>query len=65
MHHKLFAVKWVLGQFHSYFLGQRVNVVTDHAILKWLTTVASQQAKVARWCMSMAEFYFFIEHRKG
>jgi len=27
--------------------------------------MAPQQAKVARWCMSMAEFDFFIEHRKG
>jgi len=26
---------------------------------------APQQAKVARWCMSMAEFDLFIEHRKG
>ena len=27
--------------------------------------MAPQQAKVARWCMSTAEFDFFIEHRKG
>ena len=27
--------------------------------------MAPQQAKVARWCMSMAEFDFFIEHKKG
>jgi len=27
--------------------------------------MAPQQAKVAGWCMSMAEFDFFIEHRKG
>ena len=26
--------------------------------------MAPQQAKVARWCMSMAEFDFFIEHKK-
>ena len=27
--------------------------------------MAPQQAKVARWCMSMAESDFFTEHRKG
>jgi len=27
--------------------------------------MAPQQAKVARWFMSMVEFDFFIEHRKG
>ena len=58
-------MKWGLEQFHSYILGRRVKVVTDHANLKWLTTMAPQQAKVARWCMSMAKFDFFIEHRKG
>lgn len=65
MHQELFAVKWGLEQFRSYIIGRRVKVVTDHANLKWLTTIAPYQAKVARWCMSMAEFDFFIEHRKG
>ena len=65
MHQELFAVKWGLEQFRSYILGRIVKVVTDHANLKWFTTMAPQQAKVARWCMSMAEFDFFIEHRKG
>ena len=65
MHQELFAVKWGLEQFRSYILSRRVKVVTDHANLKWLTTMAPQQAKVARWCVSMAEFDVFIEHRKG
>ena len=65
MHQELFAGKWGLEQFRSYILGWRVKVVTDHANLKWLTTMAPQQAIVAKSCMSMAEFDFFIEHRKG
>ena len=65
MHQVRFAVKWGLEQFRSYLLGRGVKVVTDHANLKWLTTMAPQQAKVERWCMSMAEFDFYIEHRKG
>lgn len=65
MHRELFAVKWGLEQFRACILGRRVKVVTDHAKLKWLTTLAPQQAKVARGCMNMAEFDFFIEHREG
>ena len=65
MHQELFAVKWGLVQFRSYIIGRRVKVVTDHANLKWLTTIAPHLAKVARWCMSMAELDFFIEHKKG
>ena len=45
MHQELFAVKWGLEQFRSYILGRRVKVVTDHANLKWLTTMAPQQVK--------------------
>ena len=67
MHQECFAVKWGLEQFRSYSLGQRVKVVKDHVNLtcKWLTTMAPRQAKVVRWCMSMAEFDFFIEYKKG
>ena len=55
MQQELLAVKWGLKQFRSSILGRSVKVVTDHANLKWLTAMASQQAKVD----------FFIEHRKG
>ena len=63
-HQELFTVKWGLEQFRSYILGRRVKVVTDHGNIIWLTTMAPQQAKVARWYTSMAEFDFFIKHRK-
>ena len=65
MQQELFAVKWGLEQFRPYILGRRVKVITDHENLKWLTSLAPQQAKLARWCMTMAEFDFYIEHRPG
>ena len=37
----------------------------DHAKLKWLTSVSHKQAKLARWCMSMAECDFELKHRPG
>ena len=40
MHQELFAVKWGLEQLSYYILGRRVKVVTDHANLKWLTSMA-------------------------
>ncbi|XP_068756924.1 uncharacterized protein [Montipora capricornis] len=45
MHQELFAVKWGLEQFRSYRIGRRVKVVTDHANLKWLTTIAPPQGE--------------------
>ena len=65
MHQELFTAKWGLEQSCSYILGRGVKVVTDNANLKSLTTMSPQQANVARWYISMAEFNVFIEHRKG
>ena len=64
-HQELFAVKWGLEQFRPYVLGRKIKVVTDHANLKWLTSISPKQSKLAHWCISMAEFDFTIEHRPG
>ena len=64
-HQELFAVKWSLDYFRPYILGRKLKVITDHANLKWLTSISPQQSKLARWCLSMAEFDFVIEHRTG
>ena len=31
----------------------------------WLTTIQPKKSKLARWCLSLAEFYFTIEHWPG
>ena len=62
---ELFGVKWALQQFRPYVLGKRAKVVTDHTNLKWITSVKLQQSKLARWCLSMSEFDFFIVHKPG
>ena len=64
-HQELFAVKWGLEQYHPYILGRKIKVVTDHANLKWLTSISPKQSKLASWCLSVAEFDFTIEHRAG
>ena len=65
MHQELFAVKWALEQFRPYVLGRQIKIITDHANLKWLSSIAPSQSKLARWCLAMAEFDFTIEHRPG
>ena len=41
-HQELYAMKWALEQFHPYILGSFTKV-TDHANLKWLTTISPKQ----------------------
>ena len=57
-HQELFAVKYSLEHFRPYLLGRAVTIITDHANLQWLTYISPQQSKIARWCLSMAEFDF-------
>ena len=64
-HQELFAVKWAMEHFRPYILSHPVKVITDHANLKWLTSSKLQQSKLARWCLSLAEFDFTIEHFLG
>ena len=63
MHQELYAVKWGMEQFRPYVLGKRTKVITDHTNLLFLHSVQPQQSKLARWCLQMAEFDFFIEHK--
>ena len=39
-HQELFAIKWGLENFRSYVLGRKLKVVTDHANLKFLTSIS-------------------------
>ena len=41
-------------------MGRTTKVVTDHANLKYLNSVSPQQSKLARWCMTLAEFDLYI-----
>ena len=54
-----------LKQFRHNILGRKIKVVNDHANLRWLASISPKQSKLARWCISMAEFDFTIEHRAG
>ena len=64
-HQELIAIKWGLEHFRPYILGRQITVITDHANLKFLTSIAPEQLKLARWCLSLAEFDFVIKHCPG
>ena len=54
-----------LEHFHPYLIGKKLKVITDHANLKFLASIAPQNSKLARLCLSLTEFDFEIEHRAG
>ena len=59
-HQKLYAVKYALEQFRPYVIGSKCKVVSDHANLKWLTSISPEQANMARLYVSLAEYDFFL-----
>ena len=61
----MFAIKWALDHCHPYVLGRHIKVVTDHANLQWLKSIKPQQSKLAHWCLAMAEYDFYTEHKPG
>ena len=54
-----------LGAISPIHFRKKNKVLTDHANLKWLTSISPKQSKLAHWCLSMAEFDITIEHRAG
>ena len=65
MQMELYGVKWVLGRFRPCILGERAKVVTGRANLEWHASVKPWRSKLARWCLSMSGFHFFIVHKLG
>ena len=42
-HQELLAIKWGLEHFIPYVLGRKTTIITNHANLKFLTSIALQQ----------------------
>ena len=57
-HQELYAVKWALEQNRPYLLDRPNKAITDHANLKFLTSISPQQSK-------LAHFDFTLEHQPG
>lgn len=60
---KAFAVVWAVQRLRKFLLGRRFEVRTKHASLQWLKS--SEQGKLIRWSIILAEFDFAITYNKG
>ena len=62
---ELLAVVFFVKQYRHYLLGRRFLVRTDHSSLRWLLNFKDSEGLIGRWLMSLQNFNFEIEHRKG
>ena len=58
------AIVFALKQFRHYLLGRKLQLVTDHAPLQWLSA-QKMEGMLCRWALAMQEFSFDISYRKG
>ena len=58
-------VVWACLLLRLYIEIQRLTVVTDHEVLKWLLTYKESTGRLARWRLRLLEYDFDIRYRKG
>ena len=58
------AAVYGMKQFRHYLLGRKFHLLTDHALLQWLSA-QKMEGLLARWALAMQEYDFSIEYRKG
>ncbi|XP_075083454.1 uncharacterized protein LOC142167193 [Nicotiana tabacum] len=62
---ELLAVVFIFDEFHSYLIGMKVRVFTDHAALKYLLAKKDARTRLLRWILILQEFDLEIKDRKG
>ena len=65
MKKELFAIVFALEKFHSYLLGTKIIVYSDHAALKYLLTKTEAKPRLIRWILLLQEFELEIRDRRG
>ena len=60
------AVVASVMKFKPYVYGEKFEVITDHAALKWLTTLGETgSGRLVRWALYLQAFDYQIRHRPG
>ncbi|XP_028956432.1 uncharacterized protein [Malus domestica] len=62
---ELLAVVFALEKFHSYLVGAKVIVYTDHAALKYLLSKKDAKPRLIRLILLLQEFDLEIRDKKG
>ena len=59
------AALWSIEHCRYYLRYRPFMLITDCAVMKWLTTTAELKGQLARWYLRLAEYDVSIQHRAG
>ncbi|GBM37383.1 Retrovirus-related Pol polyprotein from transposon 297 [Araneus ventricosus] len=60
-----FCVLEALKKFDTWIFGSKIQVVSDHNPLTYLTSSAPHGAKLSRWALALQRYNLTISYRKG
>lgn len=59
------GIVWALKYFRHFLYGREFTIQTDHKPLTWLKRMGNSNQRLTRWSLTLQEYRFSIEHRKG
>ena len=62
---EMLALLFGVEAYRSYVEGTKFKVITDHHSLLWLKNLKNPTGRLARWSLTLSQYDFTIEHRKG
>ena len=60
-----YAVLEALRKFDTWVFGSKIEIISDHNPLTFLTQGMPQGAKLARWALALQRYNMTISYRKG
>ncbi|XP_021770496.1 uncharacterized protein LOC110734647 [Chenopodium quinoa] len=62
---EMLAVIYAIDKFHSYLVGSKVIIHTDHAALRFLMTKTHAKPRLIRWILQLQDYDIEIRDTKG
>lgn len=62
---EMLLLVFAFDKFHSYLVGTKVTMFTDHVALRYLFNKKDLKPRLIRWILLLQEFHIKIKDRKG